>query len=55
MLQETITSDVVDDIITLEFQRSDGTLVTLMLDSRNVSDVNTWMRCISGYRKSLNI
>lgn len=40
-MQETITSNVVEDIITLEFQRSDGTLVTLLLDSRNVSEDNT--------------
>lgn len=36
-MQETITSNVADDIITLEFQRTDGTLVTLLLDFRNVS------------------
>lgn len=28
VMQETITSNVIDDIITLEFQKSDGTLIT---------------------------
>lgn len=42
-MQETITSNVAEDIITLEFQRSDGTLVTLLLDSRNVSEINASM------------
>lgn len=37
VVQETITSNVSDDIITLEFQRTDGTLVTLVNDFRNVS------------------
>lgn len=37
MVQETITSDVNDDLITLEFQRSDGTLITQLIDFRNVS------------------
>lgn len=37
MVQETITSNVVDDIIILEFQRTDGTLITQLIDFRNVS------------------
>lgn len=37
VVQETITSDVNDDLITLEFQRSDGTLITQLIDFRNVS------------------
>lgn len=37
VVQETITSNVGEDIITLEFQRTDGTLITLLLDFRNVS------------------
>ncbi|XP_034944018.1 out at first protein [Chelonus insularis] len=32
---ETITSNVTEDVITLEFQRSDGTLVTQLIDFRN--------------------
>ncbi|XP_057336896.1 out at first protein [Microplitis mediator] len=32
---ETIISNVTEDIITLEFQRSDGTLVTQLIDFRN--------------------
>lgn len=37
IVQETITSNVGEDIITLEFQRTDGTLVTELIDFRNVS------------------
>lgn len=37
IVQETITSNVSEDIITLEFQRTDGTLVTELIDFRNVS------------------
>lgn len=36
MVQETITSNVSDDLITLEFQRTDGTLITQLIDFRNV-------------------
>lgn len=36
MVQETITSNVSDDLITLEFQRTDGTLITQFIDFRNV-------------------
>nr|CAD7572984.1 unnamed protein product [Timema californicum] len=36
VLQETITANVSEDCMTLEFQRSDGTLVTQLLDFRNV-------------------
>jgi hypothetical protein len=37
VLQETITANVSDDSVTLEFQRSDGTLITQLVDFRNVS------------------
>lgn len=37
MVQETITSNIHDDIITLEFQRNDGTLITQLIDFRSVS------------------
>lgn len=37
MVQETITANTEDDSIALEFQRSDGTLITLLLDFRHVS------------------
>jgi len=39
VLQETITANVSEDAVTLEFQRSDGTLVTQLMDFRNVSAV----------------
>ena len=39
MLQETITANVSEDAVTLEFQRSDGTLITQLMDFRNVSSV----------------
>ena len=39
MLQETITANVSEDAVTLEFQRSDGTLITQLMDFRNVSAV----------------
>ncbi|XP_059614018.1 out at first protein [Phlebotomus argentipes] len=35
VVQETITSNVSDDVITLEFQRTDGTLITELIDFRN--------------------
>lgn len=35
VIQETITSNVSDDLITLEFQRTDGTLITQLIDFRN--------------------
>ncbi|XP_024936882.1 out at first protein isoform X2 [Cephus cinctus] len=35
ILLETISSNVTEDMITLEFQRSDGTLVTQLIDFRN--------------------
>ncbi|XP_066589734.1 out at first protein [Prorops nasuta] len=35
ILLETISSNVTEDLITLEFQRSDGTLVTQLIDFRN--------------------
>lgn len=36
VLQETIISNVTEDVVTLEFQRSDGTLVTQLIDFRKV-------------------
>lgn len=35
VVQETITSDINDDLIILEFQKTDGTLITQLLDFRN--------------------
>ncbi|XP_031628745.1 out at first protein [Contarinia nasturtii] len=35
VIQETITSNLLDDYIILEFQRTDGTLVTQLIDFRN--------------------
>ncbi|GLH05596.1 Out at first protein [Gryllus bimaculatus] len=35
VLQETIAANVSEDAVTLEFQRSDGTLVTQLVDFRN--------------------
>ncbi|KAJ8681250.1 hypothetical protein QAD02_017037 [Eretmocerus hayati] len=35
ILRETITSNTTEDVITLEFQRSDGTLVTELVDFKN--------------------
>lgn len=37
ILLETISSNVTEDVITLEFQRSDGTLVTQLIDFKNAS------------------
>lgn len=37
VVQETITSNTNDDLIILEFQKTDGTLITQLLDFRNVS------------------
>ncbi|KAF6211067.1 hypothetical protein GE061_014180 [Apolygus lucorum] len=37
VLQETITANVTDDTVMLEFQRSDGTLITQLIDFRTVS------------------
>jgi hypothetical protein len=37
VVQETITSNIHDDIIILEFQRTDGTLITQLIDFRSVS------------------
>ena len=34
MLQEVLTSNVSEDVVQLEYQRSDGTLVTQLLDFR---------------------
>jgi len=36
ILLETISSNITEDLITLEFQRSDGTLVTQLIDFKNV-------------------
>ncbi|XP_011293766.1 out at first protein [Musca domestica] len=35
VIQESITSNVSEDLITLEFQKSDGTLITQVIDFRN--------------------
>ncbi|XP_018563712.1 out at first protein, partial [Anoplophora glabripennis] len=35
VVQENISANVTDDTVTLEFQRSDGTLVTQLIDFRN--------------------
>lgn len=35
IILETISSNVTEDVITLEFQRSDGTLVTQLIDFKN--------------------
>ncbi|XP_011201754.2 out at first protein [Bactrocera dorsalis] len=35
VIQESITSNVSEDIITLEFQKTDGTLITQVIDFRN--------------------
>lgn len=43
VVQETITSNIHDDIITLEFQRTDGTLITQLIDFRSVSIVNLFL------------
>lgn len=40
VVQETITSNIGDDIIILEFQRTDGTLITQLIDFRSVSTKN---------------
>lgn len=37
MVQENISANVTDDTVSLEFQRPDGTLVTQLIDFRNVS------------------
>jgi spermidine/putrescine-binding protein len=37
VLQETIAANVTEEWVSLEFQRSDGTLVTQILDFKNVS------------------
>ncbi|CRK86512.1 CLUMA_CG000204, isoform C [Clunio marinus] len=39
VVQETITSNIHDDIITLEFQRTDGTLITQLIDFRSEAQV----------------
>jgi Transcriptional regulator, Out at first len=43
VVQETITSNIHDDIITLEFQRTDGTLITQLIDFRSVSIVDLFL------------
>ncbi|CAG9797970.1 unnamed protein product [Chironomus riparius] len=39
VVQETITSNIHDDIIMLEFQRTDGTLITQLIDFRSEAQV----------------
>lgn len=36
IVQESITSNITDDTITLEFQRPEGTLITQFVDFRSV-------------------
>lgn len=43
VVQETILANVSEDTVTLEFQRSDGTLVTQLIDFRNVSPFLTFI------------
>lgn len=38
VIQESITSNIGEDLITLEFQKTDGTLITQLIDFRNVSN-----------------
>jgi len=38
VIQESITSNIGEDLITLEFQKTDGTLITQVIDFRNVSE-----------------
>ncbi|XP_033151331.1 out at first protein [Drosophila mauritiana] len=35
VIQESITSNIAEDLITLEFQKTDGTLITQVIDFRN--------------------
>lgn len=42
-MQETIAANVSEDTVTLEFQRSDGTLVTQLIDFRNVRMVSVFL------------
>jgi Transcriptional regulator, Out at first len=42
VLQETIAANVTEEWVSLEFQRSDGTLVTQILDFKNVSTHNIY-------------
>lgn len=49
MVQETITSNINDDLITLEFQRTDGTLITQLIDFRNVSILYIPVTCVYEY------
>lgn len=39
IIQETITSNVTDELVSLEFQRSDGTLISLFIDFKNEVNV----------------
>jgi Transcriptional regulator, Out at first len=56
VVQETITSNIHDDIITLEFQRTDGTLITQLIDFRSVSIVNLFVfRTFRAENKTLEV
>lgn len=50
VVQETIFSNVSEDTVTLEFQRSDGTLVTQLIDFTKVIYILS-IHEISGYSK----
>lgn len=45
MLQETISSNVTDDTVTLEYQNSDGTLITQFIDFKRVSYLFLFVIC----------
>jgi hypothetical protein len=49
VVQETITSNIHDDIITLEFQRTDGTLITQLIDFRSVSRLTFFGRGLDSW------
>lgn len=53
VVQETITPNVEDDAITLEFQRTDGTLITQLLDFRNVSTLESSLLASYSINKSI--
>ncbi|XP_046664052.1 uncharacterized protein LOC124356848 [Homalodisca vitripennis] len=48
VLQETISANVSDDAVMLEFQRSDGTLVTQLVDFKHASLSPTYLSVLSG-------
>ena len=44
LLRESIQANTTQDTVTLEFQESDGTLVTQFIDFKNVSSVTLMIR-----------